>query len=174
MIEIKKATEKDAEILALLGTITYSESHSHFIDNKADLDAYLNKAFAVSNIQDELNNSNNAFFIIYSNKLPVGYAKLVLNSGHNDKPSNHACKLDKIYILQHFIPLKIGQQFLTFLEAFVMEQSLDTIWLSVYTENKRAIRFYERNGYIEAGKMTFSVNDTPYENLILDKTLPKP
>ena len=37
MIEISVANEKDAAILGLLGTITYVESHGHFIDDKNEL-----------------------------------------------------------------------------------------------------------------------------------------
>jgi len=162
MIEVKTAEEANTETLALIGTITYLESHGHFIDNKT---------FSVSKTRKDVNNKKNVFYIIYFNELPVGYAKLVLNSGHKNMASKKSCKLERIYILQHFIPLKIGQQFLTFLEETVINQQLDMMWLSVYKENKRAIRFYQRNEYKEVGKSTFLVNDKGYENIIFEKKL---
>ncbi|GAA4278058.1 GNAT family N-acetyltransferase [Aquimarina mytili] len=171
MIEIKTAKEANTEILALLGTITYVESHGHFIDNKMDLDEYIKDAFSVSKTRIDMNNQKNVFYIIYIDELPVGYAKLVLNSGHKNMTSKKSCKLERIYILQHFIPLKIGQQFLTFLEEIVSNQQLDMMWLSVYKENKRAIRFYQRNEYKEVGKSTFLVNGIGYENIVFEKKL---
>jgi len=171
MIEVKTAEEANTETLALIGTITYLESHGHFIDNKMNLDEYIKTTFSVSKTRKDVNNKKNVFYIIYFNELPVGYAKLVLNSGHKNMASKKSCKLERIYILQHFIPLKIGQQFLTFLEETVINQQLDMMWLSVYKENKRAIRFYQRNEYKEVGKSTFLVNDKGYENIIFEKKL---
>ncbi len=171
MIEIKIANETDTDVLALLGTITYVESHGHFIDDKNELAEYLNTAFSIAKTKEDINNPENIFYIIYANKLPVGYAKLVLKSVHKRVASKSNCQLERIYILKHFIPLKIGQQLLTFLEDKAKELQLDTMWLSVYTENKRAIRFYEKNNYKEVGKSIFRVNTTTYENLVFSKRI---
>ena len=83
--------------------------------------------------------------------------------------SQNSCQLERIYILNDFIPLKIGQQFLTFLEENAKELQIDTIWLSVYKKNIRAIRFYERNNYKEVGKSIFLVNGKEYENKVYSK-----
>ena len=80
MIEVKTAVEANTEILALIGTITYLESHGHFIDNKMNLEEYIKTTFSVSKTRKDVNNKKNAFYIIYLNELPVGYAKLVLSS----------------------------------------------------------------------------------------------
>ena len=171
MIKINKATEANTEVIALLGTITYKESHGHFIDDKNDLKAYLTAAFSVSKTRENLNDPNNIYYIIYVDDLPVGYAQLVLNKTHNSVVSNNNCLLERIYILADFIPLKIGQQFLTFLEAEAKTLQLDTMWLSVYTKNNRAIRFYERNDYKNAGVINFLVNGKEYENIVFSKII---
>lgn len=169
MISINKAQSKDVKILALLGTITYTESHGHFIDNKKDLMRYNESAFSVSQIENEMIDPKNIFFIISKDDLPIGYAKLVLNSNNKNVDSKNCCHLERIYILNEFIPLKIGQQFLTFLEEKAKQLQLDTIWLSVYRNNIRAIRFYERNNYKEVVKSTFLVNGKEYENKVYSK-----
>ncbi|WP_223033629.1 GNAT family N-acetyltransferase [Hanstruepera marina] len=168
-ITINKAQVKDVNVLALLGTVTYTESHGHFIDNKKDLMRYNESAFSVSQIENEMIDPKNIFFIISKDDLPIGYAKLVLNSTNKNVDSQNSCQLERIYILNEFIPLKIGQRFLTFLEEKAKELKLDTIWLSVYGKNIRAIRFYERNNYKEVGKSTFLVNDKEYENKVFLK-----
>ena len=158
MIKTKIAKESDFEVLALLGRLTYVESHGHYIEDKNDLSEYINNTFSVSKTIQELNNSNNLYFIISVDDLPVGYAKLILNKKHKIIESQHNCLLDKIYILNEFIPLKIGQQFLSFLEEKAKTLQLDTMWLSVYVKNKRAIRFYEKNEFKNIGEMNFLVN----------------
>ena len=171
MIEIKIANEANIDVLALLGTITYAESHGQYIDDKNDLKKYIKNAYSVSKTKQEINDPKNLFYIIYSDDLPVGYAKLVLNVIHESVVSENNCRLERIYILKDFIPLKIGQQFLTFLELKAKALQLDTMWLSVYIKNNRAIRFYERNKFKNVGELNFVVNGKEYENIVFSKKI---
>lgn len=171
MIQIRIASEINTEVLALLGRITYAESHGRFIENKKDLLNYTKTAFSVSKIKQELNAINNVFYIIYVDDLPVGYAKLVLNESNINVNSNKSCLLERIYILADFIPLKIGYQFLTFLEEKAKAEDMDTMWLTVYIENEKAIRFYQRNDYKKVGETMFLVNEKEYDNMVLSKTI---
>lgn len=171
MITIKKANDKHIDVLALLGTITYNESHGHYIDDKEDLKKYLETAFSVPKTDQDVKNPENLFYITYLNKLPIGYAKLRLNSSHDNVDSKKSCQLERIYILNEFIPLKIGQQFLTFLEKKATKLQFNTMWLSVYEENRRALRFYEKNDFVKVGTSIFTVNDKEYENIVLSKKI---
>lgn len=171
MVNIKIATATDLVILALLGRLTYAESHGRFINDKNDLLKYLDKAFSVSQTKKDINNPKHLFYIIYVDDLPVGYAKLVLNAIHESVVSENNCRLERIYILNDYIPLKIGQQFLDFVEEQAKQLQLDTMWLSVYVKNDRAIRFYERNEFKKVGELNFLVNGIGYENTVLSKKI---
>ena len=169
MITIKKAKASEATVLALLGRLTYIESHGHFIEDKNDLSKYVERAFSVSKIKEDLSQSKNHFYMVYVDNLPVGYAKLVLNAAHECIDSTHSCMLERIYILDEFLPLKIGQPFLTFLEDQVKKLHIDTLWLTVYKKNDRAIRFYQKNEFKHVGEYNFLVNDKGYECLVFSK-----
>ena len=171
MIKIKIAKEADTVILVDLGKTTYVESHGQFIKNENDLIKYVDNAFSASKTKQDLNNPKHLFFIIYVDDLPVGYAKLVLNAEHESVASQNNCRLERIYILNEFIPLKVGQQLLTFVEEKVKALGLGTMWLSVYIKNKRAIRFYERNEFKNVGELNFLVNGQAYENIVFSKTI---
>lgn len=171
MIEIRIAKKTDITILALLGRVTYTESHGHFIDDKNDLLKYLNQAFSVTKTKEDFKNTDNLFYIISVDDLPVGYAKLVINAKHESIASQNNCRLERIYILNDFIPLKMGQQFFILLEEKVRELQLDTMWLSVYVKNKRAIRFYQKNEFKSVGKLSFLVNQKKYENIVFSKRI---
>jgi Acetyltransferases len=171
MIEIKKATRNDSVVLALLGRITYIESHAHFIKDNRDLNQYANDAFSVSTIEKDLLNPKILFHILYINKLPVGYTKLVLNTKHENIISTNNIRLERIYILNEFIPMKVGQQLLSFAEEKAKVLMFDTIWLSVYIKNERAIKFYHKNQFKSVGRLDFLVNGTVYENYVLSKKL---
>ena len=171
MIKIKIATKEDAEVLALIGRLTWVESHGPFIEDKNDILKYLNENFSVSKTKQNLNNPKQFFYIIYVDELPVGYAKLVVNALNENVTSQNSCKLERIFILNDFIPLKIGQQLLIYVEQQVKKLQLDTMWLSVYIKNNRAIRFYERNEYKNVGELNFIVNEKVYENIVFSKKI---
>ena len=171
MIKIKKANESNTEVLALLGRLTYAESHGHFIDDKNDLSKYLDENFSISKTKQDITNPKNLFYIMYVEGLPIGYAKLVLNTKQESIASQNNCCLERIYILNEFIPLKIGKQLLTFVEEQAKALQLDTMWLSVYIKNNRAIRFYERNEFKNVGELNFIVYGKSYENTVFSKKI---
>jgi len=171
MIKIKIATKANVEVLAMLGRLTWSESHGPYIEDKNEVLLYLEKNFSVSQTKQNINNPNQLFYIIYVNDLPAGYAKLVLNASNKNVTSQNSCQLERIFILNEFIPLKIGQQLLTFVENQARELQLNTMWLTVYIKNKRAIRFYERNDFKTVGKLNFVVTGKEYENIVFSKNI---
>lgn len=171
MIKIKIATKTDTAILALLGRLTWAESHGQYIEDKNDVTKYLDENFSVSRTTQNLNNPNQLFYIIYVDDLPVGYAKLVVNASNKNVTSQNKCQLERIFILNDFIPLKIGQQLLIFAEEQAKKLQLDTMWLTVYIKNKRAIRFYERNEFKNVGEIKFFVNGKEYKNIVFSKKI---
>ncbi|MFK7787802.1 MAG: N-acetyltransferase family protein [Crocinitomicaceae bacterium] len=170
-ITIKQATERDSETIARLGSTTYVESHGSFIENKNDLSHYIDSAFSHEKTTQELHDRQNLFYLIFTDDLPIGYAKLVQNSTHECVSSNQACRLERIYILDKYIPLKVGKQFLAFTEEKAKSLEFDTLWLSVYVKNLRAIKFYEKNDFKDVGRLNFIVNGKEYDNIIFSKRL---
>lgn len=171
MIDIKLAKPKDIEVLTLLGRITYDESHGHFIENKNDLLTYLSKAFSIEKTIQDLKNKNNIFHIIYKDNLPIGYSKFVLNCPFENKNENTSCRLERIYILNDFIPLKLGYKLFKFVEETAKKQGATSLWLSVYIKNKKAIKFYRRNEFSNLGELNFLVNGKEYKNYVLSKKI---
>ncbi|WP_400079068.1 GNAT family N-acetyltransferase [Winogradskyella sp. R77965] len=171
MTKIKKAKEADLDTLAHLARQTWAESHGHYIEDKNDLLNYLDDNFTVSKTTEDFNNPKNHFYIIYLDNLPVGYAKIVLNANQEHVTSQNNCRLERIFILNEFIPLKLGKQLLTFVEDQAKALQLDTMWLTVYIKNDRAIRFYEKNEFNNVGKINFVVSGKDYENIVFSKKI---
>ena len=55
-----------------------------------------------------MKNQKNIFWIAFVNRLPVGYAKLKLNSSSRIIESKDVCQLQKIYVLKDFLSMRIG------------------------------------------------------------------
>ncbi len=171
MKNIRKATIEDADLLAIMGRVTYAESHGHFIEEEKDLSAYLDKAFSVRKIKEELLDTSNLFYMMIIDDTPVGYGKIVLGAQDESVTGGQTCRLERIYILKEFIHHRLGQSLFSFLEEKAIALGMDTMWLSVYVHNMRAINFYKRNAFAQAGTLSFLVNGKGYDNFILSKKL---
>ncbi|AUC14605.1 hypothetical protein BTO06_05395 [Tenacibaculum sp. SZ-18] len=169
--DIRLATSKDTSLLALLGRITFRESHGGYIEDKTNLDAYLDRAFSFETTAKELSDDNNIYFIIYKNNFPVGYAKLVKNATSEFIYNHNICRLERIYVLEEFISQKFGIDLLNKTVDKAKELDFDIIWLSVYIKNIKAIKFYQKNNFETVGSISFQIGKKGYENPILAKKL---
>lgn len=171
MITIEEANITDAKIIALLGRVTFIESHSQYINNKNEVLSFCNASFNIARISKDLEDKNNIFWIIYYDELPVGYAKVILNKTVDLIKEKKVCQLDKIYILNDFLGKKLGSKLHHKIIEKVTELKFDIIWLVTYILNYKAIQFYELNNYKKAGFIDFVVENKGYKNHVLVKNL---
>lgn len=171
VLQIRPATQQQAEVLALLGRITYEQSHGHFIEDKQELSNYYEQAFDPSNLAKDLANKNNRFHLVYYKNFPVGYTKLVLNQPFEGNAFADSCRLERIYILQEFLHLKLGNEVLDFLINKARTLHFKNMWLTVYIKNERALHFYTKNNFTKIGSYDFNVGSLTYENTVLNKTI---
>ena len=171
MIEIRKANINDAEQLAFLGKTTFIQSHSQYINNDKEVSDFCNSAFKLSKIKEELQDKNILFWLMFNNEQPVGFAKVKLNTSNKYIQSEKVCQLDKIYILNDFLGMKLGSKLHTAIIKKMQELKFDAIWLVTYILNYKAIKFYESHQYKKAGFIDFVVAKKGYKNHILVKKL---
>ena len=171
MLQIRRATINDATHIALLGRITYTESHGAYIENKQDLLEFYKTYYSVSQIRKEIEDSENLFWIVFLDELPIGFAKLSLNISYSKLGNSNSCKLQRLYILNDFIALKIGSQLQDIILKKATDLKFSTIWLTAYYKNTKGIRFYKKYGFNEVGSIDFYVNKTNYENLVFAKKI---
>ena len=170
-IEIRLAKKEDAQSIALLGRITFTETFGHFFRDQKDLIDYYNLTFSVQKIEDGMKKPNNIFWIAFVNRLPVGYAKLKLHSSSEFIESKEVCQLQKIYVLKEFLSMKIGFELQDSLLKKAKELNFNTIWLSVLNSNERAINFYQKTGFEKIGNHDFQIGKENFEFVAMKKTL---
>ena len=170
-IEIRLAKKEDAQFIALLGRITFTETFGHFFRDQKDLIDYYNLTFSVQKIENGIEKPNNIFWIAFVNRLPVGYAKLKLNSKSEFIESNDVCQLQKIYVLKDFLSMRIGFELQASLLKKAKELGFNKVWLSVLNSNERAINFYKKTGFEEIGNHDFQIGKENFEFTAMLKTM---
>lgn len=170
-IEIRLAEKDDVQVIALLARITFTETFGHLFRDPQDLLDYYETTFSVSKLTSSLDKPTNVFWIALADKLPVGYAKLKLDSISPFIDEKSVCQLQKIYVLKDFLSQRIGHRLQDAMIVKAINLGYKKIWLSVLNSNERAIRFYKKNEFSICGDHKFSIGKENFDFHVMVKNL---
>ena len=168
---IRKATSRDAKVIALLGRTTFGETFGHLFRDPEDLQDYYGRTFSDKKIEQSLQKERNIYWLAYIDNHPVGYAKLKLHSPSQFLEGTDVCQLQKIYVLIDYLSLKIGLRLQQELINEARSSGSSFIWLSVLKENERAIQFYLKNGFEKIGNHDFSIGKEDFDFMAMARKL---
>lgn len=172
MTSIIRATTNDSLALSALASQTLIESHGGSASEK-DLNEFILENYNENFVKSELRNPANIYHLLYYNEELVGFSKIILNLPYKDGVDNNMTKLQKIFILKKVYDLKLGVQLFTYNLNLIKKHHQAGVWLFVWKENERAIKFYTRNGFKIIGSHDFKISEThtnPNHIMFLDLT----
>lgn len=159
MIEIKIPTVNDAELISKMAIQTFRESHGTSASEK-DIAEYELTRLNVNLFELELADPKNIFRILYFDRIPIAFSKIICNFPNPKIEQQRVCKLEKIYVLKEHYDKKVGKLLFDHNIEIAKQQEQKGIWLYVWTENKRALRFYEKQGFKIIADTFFKVSET--------------
>lgn len=168
---VREAAEKDAVLIALIARATFDETFGHLFRNRKGLLDYFDRTFSVKKIKRSIQKENNVFWVAFIDDLPVGYAKLKLDSPSEFIQGERVAQLQKIYVLKDFLSKKVGLQLQQLLLEKAIAEKRQHIWLSALHSNERAINFYLKNGFKNIGTHTFSIGKENFLFNVMAKKL---
>lgn len=170
-IVIRKATDLDATAIALLGRITFDDTFGSLFTYREEFLQYLDATFSVEKITSSLKKEENIYWIALHRNLPVGYAKLKINSSIDSEnlERNSQAQLQKIYVLRDFQSFKIGAQFLQLVLDEIRHKHINNLWLVALSSNTKALKFYNRHAFKFYKKHYFSIGSNDFEFDVLQK-----
>ena len=170
MIKIEKI---GLDELATLQEISRSTFFETFADSnsESDMQQYLNGNFSLDKLAAELRNENSLFYIAWDNGSAIGYLKINTAQAQTDLQEKDSLEIERIYVLNAYHGKKVGQ--LLYDQALEIADRLGktSVWLGVWEENPRAIRFYEKNGFTAFGTHVFKMGDDEQTDILMRKTL---
>ncbi|MBG6111053.1 ribosomal protein S18 acetylase RimI-like enzyme [Flavobacterium sp. CG_9.10] len=165
-IEIKKASISDLKALQIISIQTFSETFAE-VNTPENIENYNKESFSEVHLTSELNNPNSQFFIAYSDSEPIGYLKINSGKAQTEAISDHALEIHRIYVSQSFHGKKVGQLLLDKVIEIAQQSAVDYIWLGVWEENHRALRFYTKNGFFKFDTHVFILGDDKQTDLLM-------
>jgi len=144
MIKVQK--ENTAKLLEI-SRQTFFDSFGPPHNTLENINAYINEAFTIEKIKKEiLNPSSEFYFAEYQNEV-IGYIKLNSKKAQTEIVTGTSLEIERIYVLKSYQGNGIGQFLLNTILQKAKEKKVEFIWLGVWDQNIRAIKFYERNNF---------------------------
>ena len=90
-----------------------------------------------------------------------GYAQVRRHAPPPEIPGRHPVQLERLYADVAHHGRGVGRRLMQAVHGVARELGGDTIWLTVWTENPRAIAFYRKSGFEVVGSTIFVVGSDP-------------
>ena len=165
-ISLEKVSITKINQLQLIGKQTFAEAFSS--NNSAEnIAAYLSSEFSIEKLSIQLSDQDCAFYFALFEDNIIGYLKT--NFGHSQTETNHnnSLEIERIYVLKEFYGKNVGQLLLEKAIEISKEKEVDYVWLGVWEKNPRAIRFYQKNGFIAFDKHSFILGDEEQIDILM-------
>ena len=163
-VNYRTATAADSASLAELGARTFTDTFGHLYQ-RADLELFLQN-HSLGNWDKELADPAFAVRVAELDGRLVGYAKL--GPPHLPfEPRGEAAELRQLYVLEEMKGQGVAQALIEWVIERARNQRADHLYLSVFTENHRARRFYERYGFEPEGTYAFMVGSHADEDIVM-------
>ncbi len=163
--EFRNAGPNDAEALAELGRRSFTETFGHLYE-PADLNLFLvnhNEEHWAAELSDP------AFLVrlAEADGQVIGYAKLGPPHLPFEPRGQKAIELRQFYLLSGWHGQGIANQMMQWVIDEAQRRDADDIYLSVFIDNHRARKFYERWGFVAEGRYAFMVGTHADEDIVM-------
>ena len=165
-MKIRKINIDDLEALRNLSIQTFKETFEE-VNTEEDMQKYLDENLSIEKLKTELENPNSEFYFAENNDEILGYLKLNFKDAQTEKLEENHFEIERIYVLKAFLGQKIGQILFDKAIEIGREKNLEYVWLGVWEENHRAIRFYGKNGFEIFGKHDFVLGEDIQTDLLM-------
>lgn len=165
-IAIRKITVNDLNELQSIGKLTFAETFSSG-NSEENMKAYLENGFSTEKLTIELSDPNAEFYFAELEGETIGYLKVNVGQSQTEIKDHNALEIERIYVLKEFHGKKVGQILYNKAIALAKEKNVDYVWLGVWEENPRAIRFYEKNGFKAFDKHVFKLGNDKQTDIMM-------
>lgn len=156
--QLCKVSLSDSNALLKIARNTFVTYFKEF-NSEQNLSQYVNKAFTTDKLTAEIANPNSAFYFAKLNNEIVGYLKVNFAEAQTELNDATSLEIERIYVIENFIGKQVGHFLFEKALKIANKNKLNYIWLGVWEQNYRAIRFYEKQNFVTFDKHVFQMGN---------------
>ena len=146
---IRFATIDDAAALAELGERTFRDAFAK--DNRPDdIELYVKRTYGEAHQRRELEDPAGLALVVEENGVMIAFAQL-------RREGNHRIESTRFYVDRSHHGSGVARELMQRVLDTARELGLREVFLGVWERNPRAIRFYEKCGFVDTGSHPFLV-----------------
>ena len=165
-VEIIHASSSDLSALISIAKQTFIETFAHAND-PLDFARYLSRAFEEEKIRDEFQTVGSDFYLARVDGEIAGYLKLNVGDAQTEYVSGRTVEIERIYVEGAMQGTGVGKALFEFALGKAQDLHAEAIWLGVWEENPKAIRFYEQQGFRPFGIHTFTIGEVAQNDIMM-------
>jgi GNAT superfamily N-acetyltransferase len=169
-LHIRRATLSDAPLIASLGVETFVTSFGAQ-NTPENLAKHLANAFGDEIQRRELSDPSITYLIAELDGHTAGYAQVREGEAPECITGAVPVEVRRFYVVHDFHGTGIAQALMEACAGEARKRGGRTLWLGVWDQNPRAIRFYTKCGFEDVGGQTFLLGDDPQQDRVLSRSL---
>ena len=169
-ISITPLKKSELSELEKIGRETFFETFEP-TNTPENLQHYLDKKFNPQQLKKEFENPESEFYLAKEAENVIGYLKVNTGNTQTEKVMKWALEVERIYVLKSYYGKKVGQALLEFAFKLARQKDIYDIWLGVWENNHRAIRFYEKNGFEKFDTHIFRIGNSKQTDYLMKRKL---
>ncbi|MDB6164057.1 MAG: acetyltransferase [Xanthomonadaceae bacterium] len=155
-LAIRRANIDDAGRLSRIGIRTFVDTFGHLYSDE-DLQTFLHDSHSPQAYARQLDNPEYAFWLLEQGDTATGYAMAgPCGLPHADVRADDG-ELKRLYVLPDMQNGGWGGRLFQAALDWLQRDGPRTLWISVWSENLGAQRFYARHGFEKVGEYEFPV-----------------
>jgi ribosomal protein S18 acetylase RimI-like enzyme len=132
---------------------------------------YLKEAFDINKLREELLNPDSSFYFLYADGELAGYLKLNEGMAQTDIHDPASLEIERIYVAKEYQGKGLGSVLINKAINMANTRNKTYIWLGVWEKNKKALGFYQKNGFYPIGTHSFFMGPEEQTDFVLRKDL---
>jgi diamine N-acetyltransferase len=150
---------EEAEALALLSCDTFREAFAHIYSDN-DLALFEAAVYAPEVIKAEMANPDRRYLVAFDAGKMVGYCKIGFDKSLDyDWGDRKIVELKQLYVFASHHGGGVAQRLTDWAVTEAKAVGADSLLLSVYSDNPRGQRFYQKNGFAHVANTYFMVGN---------------
>ncbi|MBP6534836.1 MAG: GNAT family N-acetyltransferase [Arenimonas sp.] len=166
MPRIRIAVADDAGELARIAELTFRDTFGP-ANTAEDMDLHCSDSYGPGIQAGEIADPDSLTLLAESDAGIVGFAQLRWGAAPDCVMAGHPGEIMRLYVVADWHGKGVAHRLMDASLDAMRERGTDAVWLGVWEKNPRAIAFYGKYGFTEAGAHVFAVGTDPQRDLVM-------
>lgn len=167
---IRKATQRDAAALAQIAEQTFRSTFAG-ANSAGDMALHCRKNFGRKIQAKEIDDPSIITLVCEEELSLIGFAQLRRGQAPDFIAASTPIEIQRLYLVGEWHGKGVAQALMEACIEEALRSHSDAIWLGVWEQNPRAISFYNKCGFLEAGEHRFQLGSDMQRDVVMVKPL---